>query len=99
MNRLSNSTSGKGKKGAQVVEANSVLAIVECKDGTKFTVRSHVKGKLVEVNQRLVEEPGLVVSHPMTLGYVAVVLPRIPDGVEDVKKRLRRHGEETTTGQ
>ena len=72
-----------------MVEANSLLAHVECEGGDRrFSVRSHVKGKLVEVNERLVSQPQLLGDSPLTLGYVAVVLPRIPDGVEDVKKRL-----------
>ena len=91
VDRLANSTRGKGKNGAQVVEANSTLAVIECGD-KKFPVWSHVRGKLVEVNERLVKEPNLVGSHPLTLGYVAVVLPKIPEGVDDVKKKLKLHG-------
>ena len=51
-----------------MVEANSLLAHVECEGDRRFSVRSHVKGKLVEVNERLVSQPQLLGDSPLTLG-------------------------------
>ena len=44
--------------------------------------------QIVEVNERLVGEPELVRTHPRTEGFVAMVLPKIPDGLEELKERL-----------
>ena len=47
-----------------------------------------VLGKIVEVNERLVAEPDLVRTHPGTEGFVAMVLPKIPDGLKELRERL-----------
>ena len=44
--------------------------------------------KIVEVNERLVAEPELVRTHPGTEGFVAMVLPKIPDGLKELRERL-----------
>ncbi len=87
-NRLENVTRGKGKKGAQVAGENSLLAVIEADDGETYPVRSNVRGKIVEVNERLVKEPQLAATHPTTEGYIAMVLPKIPDGLKEVKDKL-----------
>ena len=47
-----------------------------------------ILGKIVEVNERLVAEPDLVRTHPGTEGFVAMVLPKIPDGLKELRERL-----------
>ncbi len=86
--RLSNQAVGKGKKGAQVLEESSVICQINCKDGDKFTVRSCVRGKLIGINQALIGRPDLLVSDPLGDGHIAIVLPKIPEGIDDIKKRL-----------
>ena len=46
-----------------------------------------ILGKIVEVNERLVAEPDLVRTHPGTEGFVAMVLPKIPDGLKELRER------------
>ncbi|XP_063232961.1 protein Abitram [Bacillus rossius redtenbacheri] len=75
LNRLENKATGKGKKGAQFLQAMSVLCVVECDDGSRYKVFSCLTGKLVEVNERLVEQPQLVAERPQSEGFVAIVLP------------------------
>ena len=88
-NRLENSTRGKSKKGGQTIEPESILCHVHLEDGQSFPVRSKVRGKLIEVNKTLEANPRLVIEGAETAkGYLAIVLPRIPDGVEEVKNTL-----------
>ena len=44
--------------------------------------------KIVEANERLVAEPELVRTHPGTQGFIAMVLPKIPDGLKELRERL-----------
>ena len=40
------------------------------------------------MNERLVAEPDLVRTHPGTEGFIAMVLPKIPDGLKELRERL-----------
>jgi len=77
IDRLKNKVSGKGKHGAQFLHPNSPLCYIECADGSKYTVQSCIKGKLVEINDSLIENPKLLVEKPDAEGYIAIVLPSI----------------------
>lgn len=73
--RFKNSPSGKGKRGAQRLDVNSVLCFVECSDGTRYPVYSCMNGKLLEINESLIENPQLLVEKPVSEGYIALLLP------------------------
>lgn len=75
VNRLDNQVKGKGKKGAQKVSPESILCTIICTDDTTFPIKSCIKGKIIEINKRLVEEPHLLTEKPFTDGYIAIVLP------------------------
>lgn len=72
--RLNNRVSGKAKKGAQILQPGSPLLIAECTDDTKYTIRSPVPGKLVEVNDQLLNNPSLLSDYPANKGFIAIVL-------------------------
>ena len=75
LNRLSNEVRGKGKKGGQSVDERSVLCFLECQGGERLAVRAGVRGRLVEVNERLSREPGLLREKGDTAeGFVAIVM-------------------------
>jgi len=77
VNRLQNSVRGKGKKGGQFLsDEKQTVAFVSCDDGSVHEIRSGVKGALVEVNDRLVDQPELMTSDPFGQGFLAIVLPR-----------------------
>lgn len=78
IDRLNNTVSGKGKRGAQLLSPTTILFHINCTDGSKYPVYSCVSGKLVEVNERLKDNPNLIVEKPLDQGYLAVVLPSIP---------------------
>ncbi|KAL2653700.1 hypothetical protein R1flu_021828 [Riccia fluitans] len=69
---------GKRKKNAQVLEGNSVLCKVLAGE-TFFLIRCCVRGTLLEVNERLMKEPQLLIQRPDTEGYVAIMMPRPED--------------------
>ncbi|KAF5282981.1 hypothetical protein FQA39_LY04852 [Lamprigera yunnana] len=75
VNRLLNVTSGKGKRGAQKLNPDSVLCYIECDDGTSYPVYSCVTGKLLEINEKLVTDPNLLINKPVSDGYIALILP------------------------
>lgn len=83
--RSKNQCVGKKKKGAMNLQSNSALAIVRCVDGTEYKVLSSVTGKLVEVNERLINDVSLIGQDGD--GYIAVVLPKI-EKFEKIKKTL-----------
>lgn len=88
-NRLKNKVSGKGKKGGQGLDERSILCYIECKDGETYSVRSCVKGKLIGINQQVVENPRLIVENPNSgISHLAIILTKIPDGITDLKARL-----------
>lgn len=78
INRLDNKVSGKAKHGAQMLNPASPLLIVECTDSTKYTIRSPVPGKLVEVNDELINKPSLLSDCPTDKGFIAIILLPIP---------------------
>jgi len=83
--RRENHCSGKGKKGAMNLQPSSALAVVTCKDDTQFKVVSCITGKLIEVNERLVDKPELLLQEGS--GYVAICLPKIENS-DNIKQSL-----------
>jgi len=88
LNRLDNAVVGKSKAGAQVVIPESPLCHVNCTDGSKYTIFSCTRGKLLEVNENLISNPQLLIDKPFSAGYVAIVLPVTLRGVDKSKHGL-----------
>lgn len=57
----------------------SRLCDVVCDDGTRYRIRACMKGYLLELNQRIKEDPELLHTRTMTEGYVAVLQPKRED--------------------
>jgi glycine cleavage system H lipoate-binding protein len=51
-------------------------------------IRCCIRGALLEVNQRLLENPQLLVSKAQTEGYIAVLMPKPEDWAKVVKTLL-----------
>ena len=64
---------------------NSGVARLTDPAGRHWTARACVRGKLLELNERLIREPSLASEDPTGAGYLAVVMPR----AEDVEKLAR----------
>ncbi|KAK7855946.1 protein simiate [Quercus suber] len=69
---------GKRKKNAQHFESNSALCKVNTDDAS-YIVRCCVKGSLLEVNDRLIKQPGLLNSSADREGYIAIIMPKPAD--------------------
>ncbi|XP_050534615.1 protein Abitram [Daktulosphaira vitifoliae] len=74
--RSKNKMSGKGKRGAQVVQAGSTLFKVTCSNKEEYKILSPVPGKLVEINAKLSDNPNLMLLNSDCLGFIAVVIPQ-----------------------
>nr|QZL12162.1 simiate [Limnoporus dissortis] len=70
-----NRVSGKLKHGAQKVKPTSPLLVATFEDGSTKTARCPINGKLLEVNQRLLTTPDLMITSPDDIGYIAIILP------------------------
>lgn len=70
---------GKGKKGAHKLRSDSVVCYIDCTDDNSYPVYSCIPGgKLLEVNNEQLEaDPNLLVSKPVSTGYIALVLPHL----------------------
>ncbi|KAM9096860.1 protein Abitram isoform X1 [Sarcophilus harrisii] len=77
--RLQNKVSGKFKRGAQFLTELAPLCRISCSDGEEYTVSSCVRGRLMEVNENILDKPSILQEKPSTEGYIAVVLPKFEE--------------------
>lgn len=95
--RLSNMMTGKGKRGAQIVQAGSTLCKVYCSDGEEYKILSAIPGKLVEMNSKLENTPNIMLNKPDDLGFIAIVLPqkqrfeKIRDGLLTKEQYIKKN--------
>lgn len=67
--------SGKGKKGGLLLSADTRICIVRDSEGREYTIRSGIKANLLEVNERLAEEPDLMRTAASAHGFIAILMP------------------------
>ncbi|KAL0273409.1 UNVERIFIED_CONTAM: hypothetical protein PYX00_006077 [Menopon gallinae] len=79
LDRLENKVVGKAKKGGQYIQPDSVLCFAECEDGEKYPVFGCISGKLIEINELLIDDCNLMWKKPETEGYIAIILPSKKD--------------------
>ncbi|KAM4688982.1 protein Abitram [Discoglossus pictus] len=77
--RLQNKVSGKSKRGAQFLTEFAPLCRITCSDDEEYTIYSCIRGRLLEVNENILQNPGLLKEKPSTEGYIAVVLPKFEE--------------------
>lgn len=69
---------GRKKRGAHLVLPGDTLCEIAVSDGSTFTTLGCMRGSVVEVNKRLIEQPELL-GKPE--GYVAVLVPKAEKSV------------------
>ncbi|XP_007895759.1 protein Abitram [Callorhinchus milii] len=77
--RLQNKVTGKSKRGGQFLTELAPLCRIKCTDGEEYTIYSCIRGRLLEVNENILQEPSLLQEKPSTEGYIAVVLPKFEE--------------------
>ncbi|KAF7658929.1 hypothetical protein LDENG_00005750 [Lucifuga dentata] len=88
--RLKNKVSGKSKRGAQFVTDFAPLCRITCTDETEYTIYSCIRGRLLEVNENILETPALLLEKPSTEGYIAVILPKFEESKSITENLLSR---------
>lgn len=78
-NRANNNVSGKRKRGAQWLNPESPLCLITTEGGETSTVHPGIRGHLIEVNENLIKNPGLLQQKPETEGYIAIVMIKLEE--------------------
>ncbi|KAM9383627.1 protein Abitram [Pholidichthys leucotaenia] len=88
--RLNNKVSGKSKRGGQFLTDFAPLCRITCTDETEYTIYSCIRGRLLEVNENILETPNLLLEKPSTEGYIAVILPKFEESKSITKNLMSR---------
>ncbi|MED6250461.1 hypothetical protein AMECASPLE_008990 [Ameca splendens] len=88
--RLNNKVSGKSKRGAQFLTDFAPLCRITCSDETEYTIYSCIRGRLLEVNENILETPNLLLEKPSTEGYIAIILPKFEESKSITENLLTR---------
>ncbi|ROK35836.1 Protein Simiate [Anabarilius grahami] len=88
--RLNNKVSGKSKRGGQFLTEFSPLCRITCTDEQEYTIFSCIRGRLLEVNEAILNKPDLLLEKPSTEGYVAVILPKFEESKSITEGLLTR---------
>jgi len=78
-NLMQAEVSGKKKGGAVFMSPRDMICTVNVSDGSSFKLFACVRGSIIEINKRLVEEPELLTSDPQGSGYVAILQPKLAE--------------------
>ncbi|XP_003968922.1 protein Abitram [Takifugu rubripes] len=88
--RLNNKVSGKSKRGGQFLTDFAPLCRITCTDENEYTIYSCIRGRLLEVNEAILETPSLLLQKPSTDGYIAVILPKFEESKSITENLLSR---------
>lgn len=81
---------GKRKKGGIILKPDANLAQITCDDGTEYMLKACVPGTLLEVNERLMEQPDLLMTKSSSEAFVAIIMPGHKDK-DKVKELLQQY--------
>ena len=70
----------------------SLFAQSLVEDGSTLQIKSSMRGSILEINQRLLCNPELLVDAPWREGYLAILLPKM-DEVAKIQRELSSEAE------
>uniref|UniRef100_G3NR91 Protein Abitram n=1 Tax=Gasterosteus aculeatus TaxID=69293 RepID=G3NR91_GASAC len=76
--------------GGQFLTDFAPLCRITCTDETEYTIYSCIRGRLLEVNESILETPTLLLEKPSTEGYIAVILPKFEESKSITENLLSR---------
>ncbi|XP_060110500.1 protein Abitram isoform X1 [Heteronotia binoei] len=76
--RLENKVSGKSKRGAQFLTELAPLCHIFCSDGEQYTIYSCIRGRLIEVNESILNNPSLIQQKVSLANWLSVSFPTSP---------------------
>ena len=85
---VNQSMSGKSKRGADYVQPNKLLYRIRCAEQQTFTICASIKGRLVELNEEIVKNPQLLQMKAQGEGYLAIFIPSLKDGENNIKSLM-----------
>lgn len=87
-NRLTTQPIGKSKKNCQKLQKHSPVCAIHCSDGSRYVVTACLGAKLIEINEKLIQNPNLIKQHPLSLGYIAITQPNDWARMNEVRESL-----------
>nr|CCA16498.1 conserved hypothetical protein [Albugo laibachii Nc14] len=72
-----NKVNGKKKKGGLFLIPTTILCRIRCQSGRLYEIPSCIRGALLEINERVIEQPELL-KHPAE-GYLVIVQPKVAE--------------------
>jgi hypothetical protein len=83
--------SGKSKRGADYVQPNKLLYRIRCANERPFTICAGIKGRLIEINERLIEQPNLLKDRTQGHGYLAIFISSLKDAEHNLQSLCTEH--------
>ena len=60
MQKCKSNTCCNDSKGGQNLNNSAALCCIKCEDGSEYCIKLGVKCSLIQINQRLIEDPNLI---------------------------------------
>merc|ERR1711935_349876 len=64
---------GKKKKGGVITGLKTLICNITCENGQVFEVKSIIHGSLIEVNERIIHDPEILLKYPESDGYICIL--------------------------
>lgn len=71
--------SGKSKKGGIWLDEDDVVCILEDENRESYPVVAGVRGRLLELNERIEENVSVISEKPATSGFICIIQPKFND--------------------
>jgi hypothetical protein len=75
--------------GREFLQPQSPICQVFCTDGSSYKVLACIKGSIIEINKRLLEQPQLLSSKARTDGFIGIIMPKPKEAANCCSKLLK----------